>query len=268
MRRSAVVAGSFYPAEETALRRMLGGFLSGQREVAAPALGFLAPHAGDLYSGAIAGLTFACVEMPQRVLLLGPNHQGVGHPAALSPPGSWQTPLGEVAIDAGLSEAILRENPRLSFDPLAHRYEHSLEVQVPFIQTRAPGARLAALCLSALALEDLIAIGEAVARVIAAWPEPVLMVASSDMSHYIPGEVARQKDQMALDRILALDPEGLWQTVRRERISMCGVAPVTVMLAAARQLGAGGASLVRYSNSGEVTGDQSQVVGYAGVVVR
>lgn len=267
MVRSAVVAGKFYPAEESALRGMVDGFLAAGKG-GDSAIGIVSPHAGYLYSGAIAGLTFGMTQVPERVVILGPNHQGVGHPAAVYPAGSWRTPLGEIAIDEELSEAILREIPLLGRDPLAHRYEHSLEVQVPFIQSRAPGARIAALCLAAVPLSELLAIGEGMARVIAGCSEKVLMVASSDMSHYVPAGIARQKDGLALDRILALDPEGLWQTVRQERISMCGVAPVTVMLAAARQLGARNASLVRYGNSGEVTGDQEQVVGYAGVVVR
>ncbi|MBE0598699.1 MAG: AmmeMemoRadiSam system protein B [Desulfuromonadales bacterium] len=267
MQRKPAVAGQFYPGEESELRQLVEGLLVGTDEQEA-ALGIVSPHAGYIYSGAIAGRTFARVKVPRRVIILGPNHHAFSHPAALFPPGSWQTPLGEVPIDEQLTAQLLRESPLLVTDPLTHRYEHALEVQLPFIQVRNPQASIVPICLGFSSLEKLLAIGQALARAIAASPEPVLMVASNDMSHFETGEVGRKKDDQALERVLALDPEGLWQTVRNHRISMCGVVPVTVMLAAARQLGASRATLVGYSNSGDVTGDQSQVVGYAGVVVR
>lgn len=266
MQRRPAVAGQFYPGEPEALRRTVSGFLrGGDGETAA--LGIVAPHAGYVYSGAIAGETFARVRVPDRVLVLGPNHHGAGHPAALFPEGSWVTPLGEVPVDADLGEAILRECPLMAPDALAHRREHSLEVQIPFIQARAPRAAIVPVCLGLLPLGDLIDLGKGMGRALASRPGEVLMVASSDMTHYESGEAAREKDGRALERLLALDPEGLWHTVRAGRISMCGVAPVVVMLAAARHLGATSATLVRYGNSGDVTGDQSQVVGYAGVLV-
>lgn len=267
MRREPAVAGQFYPGEASGLRRMVDGFL-GAEIGGSRGLGIVSPHAGYIYSGAIAGRTFAQVRVPGRAVVLGPNHHGLGHPAAVFPDGSWLTPLGEVAVDAALAEAIIRECPQMARDALAHRYEHSLEVQLPFIQVRAPQATIVPICLGHGTAADLIAMGEGLGRALAGAAEEVLIVASTDLTHYEQGDIARRKDRRALERILALDPEGLWQTVRAERISMCGVAPVTVMLAAARRLGAESATLTGYANSGEVTGDQSQVVGYAGVVVR
>ncbi len=231
------------------------------------AVGIVVPHAGYLYSGAIAGQTFARVGVPKRVVILGPNHHGLGQPAAVYPEGSWLTPLGEIAIDRELTAAILRECPGMVPDAAAHRLEHSLEVQLPFIQVRQPQAAIVPICLSFGQIDDLLALGEGLGRALAACPEKVLMVASSDMTHYEPGTVAREKDRQALEPLLALDPQGLYHTVRGERISMCGVVPTVVMLAAARHLGASRAELVHYGNSGDVTGDQSQVVGYAGVIV-
>ncbi len=266
MQRKPAVAGQFYPGEARALRPLVEGFM---RSSVAPqtAIGILAPHAGYVYSGAIAGETFARIEIPANVIILGPNHHGIGHPAAVFARGSWLTPLGETAVDEELAAAILQACPQTAADTAAHRMEHSLEVQLPFIQTRAPQARIVPICLAGLPLTDLLAIGEGLGRLLAARPEKVLLVASSDMSHYISGDAAREKDGRALAPFLALDPETLYRTVRDERISMCGMIPAVVMLAAAKALGAARAELVRYGNSGEVTGDQSQVVGYAGAIV-
>lgn len=266
MQRVAAVAGQFYPGRTEALREMVSGFFQGAKgEV--QAVGIVSPHAGYIYSGAIAGETFARVRVPGTVVLLGPNHHGIGSPAALFPEGSWLTPLGESAVDGELSKSVLKECPMIQSDPAPHRHEHSLEVQVPFIQLSAPGASIVPICLGSLGLAELVELGEGIARAIAPRKRDVLMVASTDMTHYEAGEAARAKDKQALDRILSLDPEGLWETVRGGRISMCGVAPTVAMLAAARRLGASSAALVRYGNSGDVTGDQSQVVGYAGVIL-
>jgi AmmeMemoRadiSam system protein B len=227
----------------------------------------MAPHAGYIYSGAIAGETFAQVRIPPRVIVIGPNHRGVGHPAAVFPSGSWTTPLGEAAIDADLAQRLLSECPGLLADTAAHRFEHSLEVQVPFLQYLNPDVAIVPICLAHLPLTNLLSMGKALGEALARSGEDVLLVASSDMTHYESAEVARRQDRLALDRVLALDPEGLYRTVSEKRISMCGFMPTALMLAAAVEMGAATASLVRYGNSGDVTGDPSEVVGYAGVIV-
>jgi AmmeMemoRadiSam system protein B len=208
---------------------------------------------------------YARVAVPPRVIVLGPNHTGLGRPAALWPAGGgWRTPLGTVPVARALTDA-LAAGPLVERDRAAHAREHSLEVQVPFLAVARPDVELAALCLGPLDVDACALVGRTVAA--AARDHGALVVASSDMSHYIPAAEAREKDRRAIDRILALDPEGLHGTVRREGITMCGVVPTTVMLFAARELGATKAELVRYGHSGEVTGDDDAVVGYAGLVV-
>ncbi len=264
MIRQPAVAGRFYPGESAALAREVDRLL-GPPRARIRAKGAVAPHAGYVYSGAIAGALYARVEVPARVVVLGPNHTGEGEPVALHPAGSWRLPTGEVPLDEALG-TDLAASPLVAEDAAAHRHEHSLEVQVPFLVRARPGVAIAALCLGRLPFRDCEALGKEVAR--AARAHGALVVASSDMSHYVPAAAAREKDMLAIERILALDPEGLHEVVRLERISMCGAIPATVMLVAARELGATRAELVRYGNSGEVNGDTRQVVGYAGIVVE
>jgi len=264
MEREPAVAGRFYPAEPDRLasevQRLLGVAPS---EQPVRALGVIAPHAGYIYSGAIAGTTFARIVVPPRTVVLCPNHTGMGEPVALWPDGGFRTPVGRVPVDLELA-AELAACPLVSRDRAAHRHEHALEVQLPLLLARQPELRIVPLCLGRLTLDQCRELGAAIAS--AAGPD-ALVVASSDMSHYIPAAEARRRDHRALDRVLALDPEGLYATVRGEGITMCGVVPATVMLFAARQLGARSATLVRYGNSGEVNGDTRSVVGYAGVIV-
>jgi len=263
MDREPAVAGTFYPGEPARLAKDVAGLLRSGGP-AQKALGLLAPHAGYVYSGAVAGATYARVEVPARAVVLGPNHTGHGARAALWPDGAFRTPLGEVAIDPELT-AALAACPGVRGDRAAHLREHALEVQLPFLQVRRPGVAIAALCLGPLSLAEAEELGGALSEAVKG--REALLVASSDMSHYLEEARARALDARALERLLALDPRGLYETVRRERISMCGVVPATVMLFAARALGATRAELVRYAHSGEVTGDRQSVVGYAGLVV-
>jgi len=266
MLRQAAVAGQFYSRDRDDLYREVASFVSSE---AAPqgVVGAMVPHAGYIYSGAVAGAVFSRIEIPHQVVILGPNHHGFGHAGAVYAAGGWQTPLGTTPVAASLAADILAHCPLLSADSLAHRHEHSLEVQLPFLQILRRDVEIVPICLGQLGLDDLLAIADGLAAVCARQKQPPLLLASSDMSHYEPGTIARRKDQLAIDRILALDPEGLYQTVRREQISMCGVLPTVVLLAAGTRLGAGRAELVRYANSGDVTGDQSEVVGYAGITL-
>ena len=266
MHRAAAVAGQFYPGQKEELRKQVNNYLH-LGEQPQSAIGIMVPHAGYVYSGAIAGQTFSGVKVPDRVVLLGPNHTGYGAMEAVYPAGSWETPLGNIAIDDRLAEQIISVCGQAVADELAHLYEHSLEVQVPFIQMRAPNAQLVPICLGHAPLEELLDFGQSLGRLVAAQQVPTLLVASSDMTHFEPADVAREKDLRAIDRVLDLDPEGLYRLVASERISMCGVVPTVVMLAAARELGAQKGILVRYGNSGETTGDNAEVVGYAGVVI-
>jgi AmmeMemoRadiSam system protein B len=263
MDREPAVAGRFYSGEPAALRREVDRFLAAGGEPIA-AVGVVAPHAGYVYSGAIAGAVYARVRVPARVVVLGPNHTGLGQPASLWPDGAWRLPTGDVPVDPALT-AALAEEPLVERDRAAHLHEHALEVQVPFLARARPDVAIAALCLGHLRYADCEQLGKAVAR--AARAAGALVVASSDMSHYIPAKLAHEKDHRAIERILALDPRGLYEVVHREQITMCGIIPATVMLVAALELGASRAELVRYGSSGDVNGDTRQGVGYAGIVV-
>lgn len=265
--REPAVAGRFYPGDAAALRREVAELL-GPPVAAAPALALVGPHAGYVYSGAIAGQTWARVLVPRRVVLMCPNHTGRGVPLSLWPGGGWRLPTGVVPVDEALTEAI-RTQCGATPDRAAHLHEHALEVHLPFALARQPELRIAALCLAGLSAAECRAVGEGLAAVVRdSGDEPVLLVASTDMSHYIAADEAAALDGLALAQIEALDPEGLYRTVQRHHISMCGVLPTTVALFAARSLGATRAELVRYGNSGERSGDYERVVGYAGVVVR
>ncbi|MEZ4384265.1 MAG: AmmeMemoRadiSam system protein B [Nannocystaceae bacterium] len=265
--RAPAVAGRFYPGDGEGLRRALERLLDpGAAVEPAPALALMAPHAGYMYSGALAGQTWARAEVPARVVLLCPNHTGYGVPRSIWTRGRWALPGGGLEVDAELAEAI-RRRANLEADRDAHRYEHAIEVQLPFVRARRADAKIVPICLSRQTLADCREVGEGIAAAVAELGEPALIAASSDMSHYIAADEARARDRLALDRLLALDPAGLYDVVRDEGISMCGYIPATVALYAALAQGARHAELVGYTNSGEVSGDFSRVVGYAGALI-
>jgi AmmeMemoRadiSam system protein B len=268
--RHPAVAGRFYPDDPDDLRAEASGYLSQATSTGqAPlrALGCVAPHAGYMYSGHVAGAVFARVEVPRRCIVLCPNHTGMGRPLAIMSEGAWQTPLGDVPIDTELAGALRTRFPALQEDAAAHRAEHAAEVELPFLQLRQPELRFVPIALGTGQFEILEQLGKALADVIAPQSDSILMVASSDMNHYESDVVTRVKDHRAIERILTLDPRGLFDVVTQQDISMCGFGPAVAMLTAARQLGAKSAELVKYATSGDVSGDRDRVVGYAGVVV-
>ena len=263
--RTPAVAGAFYPGRREGLAAALAELIPAARP-ARPAHGVLVPHAGYVYSGAAAGRTFAEAAIPARVVLLGPNHTGRGAALAAAPEDEWLTPLGKVAIARDLLEKIVAADPDVVFDGAAHRAEHCLEVQAPFLQTLRPDVALAPIVVGTNRLEALLRLGEALADVIAKEADKPLVVISSDMTHYRPAAFAERQDKLALDRAAALDAEGLHRVVEERDISMCGAAPATAALAAFRRLGAASGKLVVYTHSGAVTGDDREVVAYAGMV--
>jgi AmmeMemoRadiSam system protein B len=266
MVRRPAVAGTFYAGTPERLRAQIDGLLPATRG-GERAIGVVAPHAGYVYSGGAAAAVYARVAFPETCVILGPNHTGLGAAASVMTAGEWETPLGRLAIDTELAEAIRAECGSIIDDPLAHQREHSIEVQLPFLQRlRGPG-RFVPLCLF---LHDLAAcqeIGRAVAAAAGRVGRPVLLIASTDMSHYVSRAEATAQDRHALDAILRLDPVGLHAAVRRHGISMCGYHAVTAMLVAARSLGASRAELVMYTDSGEASGNTDQVVAYAGMLI-
>jgi AmmeMemoRadiSam system protein B len=266
MQRQPAVAGQFYPGGEDALRAALSQLIPEHSSPVA-AKGIISPHAGYVYSGSIAGRVFSRVAIPNTVLIIGPNHHGSGAAAALYPDGEWVTPLGTTAINDRFNSLLLRHTPYIQTDSIAHRLEHSLEVQLPFIQYLRPDVTISALCIGHGDYAPLRDIGRGIAAAITEYGGDVLIVASSDMTHYESADSARHKDQLALDRVLALDGKGLLDVCHQRGITMCGVVPATVMIEAALQMGASQAELVAYGTSGDVTGDNRQVVGYAAVSV-
>jgi AmmeMemoRadiSam system protein B len=269
--RHPAVAGRFYPDDPESLRHDASSYLSQLDFTKQPpvrAIGCIAPHAGYMYSGHVAGAVFSTVEIPQTSIVMCPNHTGMGQALSIMSEGTWETPLGEVPIDGDLATDLKQRFPALHEDPAAHRAEHAAEVELPFLQLRQPQLKFVPIALGTGQFEVLEQLGNAIAGAISARSEPILIVASSDMNHYETDTLTRIKDQRALERILTLDPRGLHEVVMQQNISMCGFGPAVAMLTAARKLGAKSAQLVKYATSGDISGDREMVVGYAGVVVR
>ncbi len=268
MFRKTAVAGHFYPADKGSLERQLQGLVpaAGEGSERRRVLGLLAPHAGYVYSGACAGQGYARTQLTETVIILGVNHRGAGAELAVDGNDYWEMPMGSVEVNSELRSRLLAGSRLFRLDSEAGRLEHSLEVQVPFIQYASPASRILPIAVAAEGLDELLAAGEEIARLFSA-DASLMMVASSDMSHYIPAARARELDFKAIERLLQLDAAGLYRTVRDNRISMCGVAPAVIMLSAARAAGATGAELVCYTHSGAVSGDMNEVVGYASLVV-
>ncbi len=266
--RTPAVAGKFYPRRPEELRRAVQEYTSARGTGCIAALGCIAPHAGYIYSGHVAAAVYSRLEIPNRVIILCPNHTGMGHPLAVMTRPAWQTPLGDVESDSELGTALLQRFPSLREDSAAHRSEHAIEVQLPFLQTLRPDLTFVPIALGTSDFSVLRELGEALADVVSAQADKVLIIASSDMNHYESDAVTRVKDHKAIERVLALDPRGLWEVVMNEDISMCGFGPSVAMLTAAKRLGATSATLLKYATSGDVSGDREMVVGYAGIVVN
>ncbi len=268
MQRTPAVAHQFYPGNPSALDKTISELIP---EVADSdklnALAVISPHAGYVYSGSVAGETFSRIKIPRDVIILGPNHHGHGSPAAIEARGEWVMPMGNVPINEKLAKLLLEKTKILVEDDLPHRYEHSIEVQIPFLQYLQEELSIIPITLSHLDFTDCERLGRELAEAITTYQKPVLIVASSDMTHYESRESATLKDKKALDAIIALDPERLYRTVHENRITMCGVIPATTAISASINMNGAKASLVRYTDSGETSGDTRQVVGYAGVVI-
>lgn len=267
MIRRAAVAGTFYAGTRDRLRLQVEDLLP-RGAVPVRAIGVVAPHAGYLYSGRVAGAVYSRVEFAETFVILGPNHTGLGAGAAIMTYGQWETPLGKVSIDSDLAKAILAHSSVLEEDHLGHLREHSIEVQLPFLQYFERPFSFVPICLFSHEYAACQNVGQAVAAAVREAGKQVLLVASTDMSHYTSREDATAKDRKAIDAILSVDPEGLYRVVRREGISMCGFHPTTAMLIAAKALGSTRADLVMYTDSGEVTRDVDEVVAYAGIIIR
>ncbi len=267
MIRKPVVAGQFYPKSASQLRAMIEGFID-ENTVREEVIGLVAPHAGYIYSGPVAGATISRIEFKDTFIILGPNHTGRGKPLSIMTEGVWRTPLGDVEIDSVLGKQILSTSSHLVEDNAAHKHEHSIEVQLPFLQYFKPDIKFVPIILAYSTGVTFKEIGKEIARAIKELNKEVVIIASSDMTHYEPQESAQKKDTQAIEAILALNEDELLRRVDDLGLSMCGYAPTVSLISAVKELGATQVELVRYQTSGDTTGDYSGVVGYAGIIIK
>ena len=266
MLREPVVAGQFYPASANLLKKEIAGYIDEGAEKT-KAVGAVVPHAGYIYSGETAGAVYSRLVLPATVILIGPNHTGHGEDYSIQVEGSWRMPFGEVQIDSVLAREILESSRYFVKDDAAHEQEHSIEVQIPFLQYLREDIKIVPIILSHAGVDVCKNLGKAVAAAISCKRQDTLVIASSDMTHYESASQAKEKDEKAIHAIVNLDEEELINCIGKFHISMCGYVPSAVMLAACKKLGAKKAELVKYTNSGEKSGDSSQVVGYAGIII-
>ncbi len=264
--RPPAVAGRFYPGRPESLARQIDQYLGNEPAKIEGALGCVVPHAGYMYSGQVAAAVFGRLPKRSTYIILGPNHTGRGAPLAIMSSGEWSTPLGKVPIDSALARLLRSSCHILMEDAEAHEDEHSLEVQLPFLQRSVGEFKFVPIAIGIGGYYELESLGHSIAQAVSP-SGAVMIIASSDMNHYEPDSLTREKDRKAIDKILALDPPGLYQVVRREDISMCGYGPAIAMLTAAKDLGAQRAELIKYATSADTSGDRDAVVGYAGIVV-
>lgn len=282
MIRKPAVAGTFYEANPDSLKRRIewcfqhqsgpGGIpeaLGVKRELK----GVMAPHAGYLYSGPIAAHSYAKIAedgFPETFLILCPNHTGLGSGVSIMKDGSWETPLGLVEIDSEFTEELMHQAPIIDSEPSAHLQEHSCEVQIPFLQYLAQkwnrDFKIVPICLWMQDLETATEIGEAIAKTSQKLGRDVLVVASTDFTHYQPQEIAKKTDSQILEAIQALDEKLMMSRVMELNVTMCGYGPVAATLVHSKAIGATKAQILKYGTSGDITGDKSAVVGYASAV--
>ena len=267
MLRLPAVAGRFYPSDPAELTALVHKYAKADSQTKPVRIrACLVPHAGYVYSGHVAGAVFARIALPKRILVLGVRHYPRGESAAILSSGAWHTPLGDVPIDEALAGALRKACPLLCEDSVAHSAEHSLEVQLPFLQVLAPGFTFVPVALGTVRFGDLVSVGEAIARVLETAKEDVLLLTTSDLNHYEDDSTTRVKDHKAIEQLLARDARGLYDVCRNEDISMCGLGPAVAMLTALNALGVQKSELVKYATSADVSGDRDEAVGYAGMI--
>lgn len=267
MKRKPAFAGHFYPQIPDLLKKELQQFFDDEalkKEVK----GIVVPHAGYRYSGIVTGNVFSRIKVPDTFVFIGPNHSGKGEAISIITEGAWETPLGDIDIDSELAEQIVEKSELFKKDTLAHEGEHAIEVQLPFVQYLSSECKFVPIALRSYNEVTCEEVGRAIASAVKKCSRNVIIAASTDMTHYEPAAIARQKDKLAIHDILRLDGEALIQTVHTNDISMCGVGATATMLFACKALGAKNAELVMYQTSGDVTGDDRDVVGYAGVLIQ
>jgi MEMO1 family protein len=269
MLRLPAVAGQFYPGHPDQLSTLVESLTKDEpHQPKTNVRACLVPHAGYMYSGAVAGAVFRRISIPKKILLLGVRHFSGGEAFAILSEGAWRTPLGDVPIASSLAAELRKECPALREDSVAHSREHSLEVELPFLQVLSPGFSFVPIAIGTLRFKELQETGRGIARVLEKSREEILVVTSSDMNHYEDDETTRYKDGLAIECLLKLDARALHDVCRAQKISMCGLGPAVAMLTAMSLRGGNEAELVRYATSAEVSGTRDEVVGYAGMIFR
>ena len=272
MVRHPAVSGRFYPSDGHLLtkeiRRHSKNISDNKTSKKIQAIGIISPHAGLAYCGEVAGTIYSNIEIPETIILLGPNHTGTGEQVSIMSEGVWQMPQGSIKIDHELADAICQVSAITKKDSTAHQKEHSIETQLPFLQFYRDNFKIIPICMMRLGLEQCKELCHAIVTAIEQTGRSILIVASSDMTHYETHENATKKDKGAINQILNLDARGLFNEVRDKNISMCGVNPAVIMMMCARKIGAKEAFLAKYMTSGEISGDMDHVVGYAGIIVK
>ncbi|OGF65177.1 MAG: AmmeMemoRadiSam system protein B [Candidatus Fischerbacteria bacterium RBG_13_37_8] len=265
MNRQPAVAGYFYPGNKNELTKTMRSLIH-EAGAKKNAKGILVPHAGYLYSGEVAGKVYGAIELPDTFIILCPNHTGRGEDIAIMENGTWTTPLGEAYIDKDLSHLIMDNYDEIHSDASAHEREHSLEVQLPFLQYLKEAFTFVPICIRTHNYEKISQLGKALSQAIIASARNVLIIASSDMTHFESAISAEKKDQLAIEQMMTLNGKGLYDTIMSHGISMCGVFPATASLIALKELNCSRGELIEYTNSGKKTGDYSDVVAYAGMI--
>lgn len=266
MLRKPCVAGQFYPSDAKELTKSVEGYFVQTTRVKARTI--ISPHAGYMYSGHVAGAVYSAVEVPDTLILIGPNHTGLGKKASVMPSGDWEIPLGSLKINEELAGLLLDSSSLFSADASAHSREHSLEVQLPFIYRINSKASIVPVTVMHAGYTECEEMGRAISKAAASYGKELLIVVSSDMNHYEPDKSTRDKDNQAITEVLELDARGLLEVTSSRHITMCGVIPAAIGITAACLLGAKEARLVKYATSGDTSGDYSHVVGYAGILIK
>lgn len=266
MIRNPVVAGQFYTANKSRLEKEINTYID-PRAKKIDAIGCVSPHAGYIYSGPVAGAVLSSIRSKKSYIILGPNHTGIGQRFGMDMDRTWMTPFGEVKIDNELARSILDNSKLIKKDISCHAYEHSIEVQLPFLQVLGKSFEFVPIVISQGTRDEYVEIGENLEKAISETKKDSVIIASSDMTHYEPHESAKKKDKLAIDQILKLDIDGFLKEIEAHDISMCGYAPTAIMMSASLKLGAKNAKLIKYQTSGDASGDYSSVVGYAGIVI-
>lgn len=258
--RLPAVAGQFYPGSGAELEHQLDGMLHPEKEL--PFLGAVVPHAGYIYSGQVAAEVYSRLPKAETYVIIGPNHHGLGSPVALSR-DSWRTPLGVVEPDLELADMLV--GSIIDHDETAHLHEHSIEVQIPFLQKRFQGFKILPICMGLQDEQTALEVGQELSLAVQKLNRNCIVIASSDFTHYEPQETARKVDAKLLEAILNMDVPELYDRVYRYNATACGYGPIAVTITAAAALGAKTGKLLAYATSGDVSGDYSQVVGYAAI---